>query len=111
MQPGTNLQSPSTTPVLDSHPLPTEAAAPEAVLRSFIGETFLLGRNVSEVSNEDSLLENGIIDSTGVLELIGFIEETFNIELADEEVIPENLDSIARISEFVRRKQQRKIET
>jgi len=55
-------------------------------------------------SDEDSFLENGIIDSTGVLELILFLEENFNIKVKDEEVIPENLDSFKNINKFLETK-------
>ena len=54
-----------------------------------------------QLSAEDSLIEVGVIDSTGVLELIGFIEERYEVQIADEEVLPENLDSIASITRFV----------
>ena len=53
------------------------------------------------LDREDSLIEVGVIDSTGVLELIGFIEERYEVQIADEEVLPENLDSIASITRFV----------
>jgi len=51
-----------------------------------------------------SLLDAGIIDSTGVLELVCFLESQFAIEIADDEMLPENLDSIAAISAYVQRK-------
>ena len=53
------------------------------------------------LDKDDSLIEVGVIDSTGVLELIGFIEERYDVQIADEEVLPENLDSIANITRFV----------
>jgi acyl carrier protein len=67
------------------------------VLNFYIAETNLL-----EV--DTSLLDQGIIDSTGVLEVIGFIEETFGITVEDSELLPENLDSIERIAQYVIRK-------
>jgi acyl carrier protein len=70
-------------------------------VRDYVVETFLLGADESELGNEDSFLETGLIDSTGVLELIGFLEERFGVHVADEEMIPENLDSIARVARFV----------
>lgn len=70
-------------------------------VRSFVVETFLLGGDESALGNDDSFLETGLIDSTGVLELIAFLEERFAIHVADEEMIPENLDSIARVAHFV----------
>ena len=66
----------------------------------FIGETFVFDQN-AKPSREESLLDTGIIDSTGVLELIGFLEETFEIAVEDEELVPANLDSIEKITNFV----------
>jgi acyl carrier protein len=53
------------------------------------------------LSEEDSLLETGVIDSTGVLELVAFIEETYGIKVEDEEIVPENLDSISNITSYI----------
>jgi len=55
-------------------------------------------------NDDDSFLEKGIIDSTGVLELVGFIEETFNIKIEDEELIPENLDSLDKLNLYIKKK-------
>lgn len=72
-------------------------------IREFIASHFLIeGEKV--LGDETSLLDEGIIDSTGVLELVAFLEEQFAIEVKDEELIPENLDSIARLVDFVERK-------
>jgi acyl carrier protein len=73
-------------------------------IRRFIGENFLYREDVEALSDEASLLEAGVIDSTGVLELIGFLETRFGIEVADEEMLPQNLDSIRAISAYVQRK-------
>ncbi len=75
----------------------------EKEIRKFIIENFILDGD-SNLSDEDSLLEKGIIDSTGVLELVAFIEETYQFRIQDEELIPENLDSIKNISLFVQNK-------
>ena len=56
------------------------------------------------VVGETSLLREGIVDSAGVLELVSFLEETFSIRITDEELLPENLDSLRQIGTFVRRK-------
>lgn len=77
----------------------------EQQVRYFIVETFLFGESNDGLKDTDSLLETGVIDSTGVLELIAFIEETYKIKVEDEELIPENIDSIASASDFIRRKQ------
>lgn len=70
----------------------------------FIAENFLFGDRTSLPSVQDSLIEQGLIDSTGVLELISFLEERYGVTVDDDEMIPENLDSVARIVTFVRRK-------
>lgn len=71
---------------------------------SYIKENFIAGRSEQELKTNESLIENGIIDSTGVLELVTYIEETYSIEIADEELIPENLDSIDNIISFLKTK-------
>lgn len=72
-------------------------------LRKFITDNFLFGRP-TELSDDDSLQDAGIIDSTGVLELVTHIEEKYRIQVRDDELLPENLDSINRLAEFLRRK-------
>jgi acyl carrier protein len=72
-------------------------------IKSFIIDNFLFG-NANGLSDDTSFLEEGIIDSTGVLELITFLEEEFSISVEDEELIPENLDSINNVAVFVERK-------
>lgn len=69
-------------------------------LRAFIKENFLYGADQA-YSDEDSFLENGIIDSTGVLELIMHLEGTYKITIEDTELVPENLDSIANLQRFI----------
>ena len=76
----------------------------EQLIREFIIESFLFGES-DNLSDSDSLLEKGVIDSTGVLELVAFIEETYGFRLKDEDLIPENLDSIVNISNYIVRKQ------
>ena len=72
-------------------------------VREFILENFIIDA-AEDLREEDSLLERGIIDSTGVLELVAFIEEKFGITVEDDELIPENLDTIRDIAEFIRQK-------
>lgn len=74
-------------------------------IRSFVLSNFLFTNDASKLADDRSLLESGVMDSTGVLELIAFLEREFGITLADEEMIPENLDSIDRLVAFVTRKQ------
>ena len=72
-------------------------------IHSYIVENFLLG-DEGELTPSDSLLESGVLDSTGVLELVEFLEETFGIEVANEDLVPENLDSVNNVAAFVARK-------
>jgi acyl carrier protein len=74
-------------------------------IRSFILTSFLFTDDESKLKNNDSLLEQGIMDSTGVLELVAFLESQFGIKVADDELVPDNLDSVDRIIAFVGRKQ------
>jgi acyl carrier protein len=73
-------------------------------VRQFILKNYLFSSDESSLKDEVSLMQAGIIDSTGVLELIMFLEEQFGIKVADEEMTPENLDSVDRIVAFVGRK-------
>lgn len=70
-------------------------------IRTFLARNFLLSEEPLPVGDDESLMEHGIVDSTGVLELILFLEEHFGVKVADHEAIPGNLDSVARISVFV----------
>lgn len=70
-------------------------------VRDFIVENFLFGDTSVDLGSQVSLIENGIIDSTGVLELVAFIEEEFGVVFADADIVPANLDSIERIAAFV----------
>ena len=72
-------------------------------IRDFIIENFLFG-NANGLKDDTSFLEEGIIDSTGVLELVTFLEENFEIQVDDEELIPENLDSIDNVTGYLERK-------
>ena len=77
-----------------------------APIREFIFENFLFDADDSMLKNDDSFLEQGIIDSTGVLELVEWLEDEFDIQIEDEELIPANLDSVKLIAEFIDRKRQ-----
>lgn len=72
-------------------------------LREFVSTNFLFGEPF-ELQDQDSLLEHGLIDSTGVLELVTFLEQTWQIAITDHELVPENLDSIDRLADFIVRK-------
>ena len=70
-------------------------------IRQYLAENFLFSSNGFNLGDDASLLEEGIIDSTGVLELVMFVEETFNVEVADEEIIPDNFDSVNNLAAYV----------
>jgi acyl carrier protein len=72
-------------------------------VRQFIRENFYVG-NPDALADNASLLEHGIVDSTGILEVVAFLETTFGIHVADADMVPENLDTIAGIVAFVERK-------
>ena len=74
-----------------------------AVIREFIVENFLFGED-GNLKEETSFLESGIIDSTGILELVAFLEEKFGISVADDELVPENLDSITNVVAYLAKK-------
>ncbi len=73
-------------------------------LVNYIKENFIAGRSDTEISLDESMIDSGIMDSTGILELVTFIEERFSIEIEDEELIPENLESINNIMSFLGKK-------
>ena len=76
----------------------------ETDLRQYVLDKLLFGRTEVELSGDASFLESGIIDSTGVLELVAFLEEKFQVKVEDEDLIPANLDSIKAIVRYVERK-------
>lgn len=74
-------------------------------IRGYILENFLFTDDQSALSNSDSFLEKGLVDSTGILEIITFIEDDFNLSIEDDEMVPENLDSVDNIIAFIAKKQ------
>lgn len=78
-----------------------------STLRAFVRENFLFGQD-TPFSDDDSFLGLGIIDSTGVLELVAFLEKQFEIHVDDEELVPENLDSIRNLVHFIETKRTRR---
>ncbi len=74
-------------------------------IREFIFENFLFDAEEGSLKNDDSFLEQGIIDSTGVLELVEWLEDEFGIQVEDDELVPENLDSVNLLAAYIQRKQ------
>lgn len=73
-------------------------------IRDFIFENFLFDADENALKNDDSFLEQGIIDSTGVLELVNWLEESFGFQVDDTELVPENLDSVNKLAAFIEKK-------
>ncbi len=74
------------------------------IISRFILDNFILSDRKENIDENISLYEKRIVDSTGVLEIVDFLEETFGIKIEDDELVPDNLDSIKKMSKFVQRK-------
>ncbi len=74
------------------------------VIIQFIRDNFIAGRSDVVIDNDLSLIEKGIMDSTGVLELVEFLESTYSIKVEDEELVPENLETVTNIVNFLKTK-------
>ena len=80
-------------------------------LRTFIIDNFLFGDASGRFmfTNDDSFQQRGIVDSTGVLELVCHLQERYAIEIDDAELVPDNLDSVSKVARFVERKQREQV--
>ena len=74
-------------------------------VRAYINDSFLMRKRAVALADDTSFLAQGILDSTGVVELVSFLEETYGIHVDDEEMLPENLDSLQALERFVEHKQ------
>lgn len=70
-------------------------------IRTFILENILAGSRGATLDDNDSFLEKGIIDSTGILELVAFIEDEFKIQVGDEDLVPNNFDSVSKLAGYI----------
>ena len=77
----------------------------EQKIRDYVLDNYLFTDDQNALKNDESFLDKGIIDSTGIMEVILFLEEEFGIEVEDEEMIPENLDSVNNIVNYIQAKQ------
>ena len=75
-----------------------------AEIEQFILSELTQGRGITDIDHSENLLSKGIVDSHGVMELVGFLEERYGISVADEDLSPENFESVASIEGFVERK-------
>ncbi len=76
----------------------------EQQVRQFIEDNFLFREDRNQLSESESLLDAGLIDSTGILELVAFLESNFGIQVADAEIVPDNLDTLKAIVAYVQRR-------
>jgi acyl carrier protein len=76
----------------------------EIAIRQFIVENFLAGKDDPSFKNNDSFMETRVIDSTGIMELLEFVEEEWGISVQDSELTPDNFDSVVKVAGFVQSK-------
>ncbi len=81
----------------------------EEKISRYIADNILFSKNGYPHSLDASFLENGIIDSMNVLELVMFVEENYGLKVADEDIVPDNFDSVALLAQYIRRKQALKV--
>jgi acyl carrier protein len=79
-------------------------STPEEIIRQHIAQDILFNKKGYPYPDDASFLDNGIIDSMNVMELIMFIEETFHLKIADEDIVPDHFDSVSKIANYVRLK-------
>lgn len=70
-------------------------------IRRYVAENLLFSDNGFELDNDESFLEAGVVDSLGVLELVTFVEDNFDVQVADEEIVPDNFDSVNRLADYI----------
>ena len=76
----------------------------KALLKSYFSQPLMLMSGVDSIQDDDSFLEKGVLDSTGVLELVGFIEKQFKMRVEADEIIPDNLDSFNKLVSYIEKK-------
>jgi acyl carrier protein len=76
----------------------------ETQIKAYIARNLLFSSNGFKYSDEASFLEEGIVDSQGVMELVAFVEDTFHVSVDDMEIIPDNFDSVSKLSGYIRHK-------
>ena len=79
---------------------------PAAEIKSFIAKNFLFTDDGNVIQDDESLMKNGTLDSTGILELIMFVEEKFQLKIPDEDMLPENFDSVRAIAGYIENRRQ-----
>ena len=82
----------------------SDTAELKAAIRKYLADNVLYSGGIHQLQDDSSFLERSLLDSTGVLELVAFIEDSFGVKVGDDEIIPENLDSIELVAAYVARK-------
>ena len=82
----------------------TQGPITKGGIRSFVMENLALGKGADSIQDGTSLIENGVIDSLGIFQLVSFLENTYGIRVGDEEIVLENFESIDRIDQFLQGK-------
>jgi len=75
----------------------------QSILRNYIRDNFLLRKDMTDIGDDDPLLESGIVDSIGIVQFASFLESTFDIVIDDEDIVPENFETMTSIAAFVDR--------
>lgn len=70
-------------------------------IKKYIAENYLFSNNGFNLDDDESFLEAGIVDSLGVVELVSFVEETYDIEVPDDDIVPENFDSVNNLTNYI----------
>ena len=73
-------------------------------IKSYIAENFLFSSNGFDMDEDESFLEAGVVDSLGVVELVSFVEETYNFEVPDDDIVPDNFDSVDNLAAYISRR-------
>lgn len=72
-------------------------------IKQYIAENFLFSSNGFSLDDDESFLEAGVVDSLGVVELVAFVEETYNFEVPDDDIVPDNFDSVDNLAAYITR--------
>ena len=89
-------------------PLPAGPHALKTQVRQYVMDNFLMGADQPELGDDDSFMDQHVIDSFGVVELVSFIEKTFHVKVEDAEMVPDNLDSVNGVVRYLQRKLERR---
>ena len=83
---------------------PSTPAEIKTTIRKYLADNVLLSGGIDDIKDDSSFLERNLLDSTGVLELVAFIEDHFQVKVGDDEIVPDNLDSVSLVAGYIARK-------